>query len=219
VARWCSLVEEGSDKVHRLGRLRQLHHQLRAAGRALQGQPHLAPGLEQVRARPGVLQRPPPRGHTWSRGTGEDPHYADPLGARGQSVVRYAVPVTAGTTLDDVTVTAQLYYQAIPPSASTSPRRPSQVGSSWSPTQRRSESGPASRSRRAPLAAGLRRVAGASPLATAPFSTGEPAARRPFSVPARLRPGRLAPPRSRSCRRGGDPSAPRRARGSRRHRA
>ena len=52
---------------------------------------------------------------TWSRGTGDDPHYADPLGARGQSVVRYAVPVAAGTTLDGVIVTAQLYYQAIPP--------------------------------------------------------------------------------------------------------
>jgi hypothetical protein len=52
---------------------------------------------------------------TWSRGTGDDPHYADPAGARGQSVVRYAVPVPAGTTLDAVTVIAQLYYQAIPP--------------------------------------------------------------------------------------------------------
>jgi hypothetical protein len=52
---------------------------------------------------------------TWPQRTGDDPHYADPLGARGQSVVRYAVPVPAGTTAGGVTVTAQLYYQAIPP--------------------------------------------------------------------------------------------------------
>lgn len=52
---------------------------------------------------------------TWSRATGDDPYYADPLGARGQSVVRYVVPVAAGTTLDAISVTAQLYYQAMPP--------------------------------------------------------------------------------------------------------
>lgn len=52
---------------------------------------------------------------TWPKGTGDDPHYADPLGARGESVVRYAVPVPAGTTAEGVTVTAQLYYQAFPP--------------------------------------------------------------------------------------------------------
>jgi hypothetical protein len=52
---------------------------------------------------------------TWPQRTADDPHYADPLGARGESVVRYAVPVPAGTTAAGVTVTAQLYYQAIPP--------------------------------------------------------------------------------------------------------
>ncbi len=52
---------------------------------------------------------------TWPKGTGGDPHYADPLGARGESVVRYAVPVPAGTTAASVTVTAQLYYQAFAP--------------------------------------------------------------------------------------------------------
>jgi hypothetical protein len=52
---------------------------------------------------------------TWPKLTGDDPHFADPLGARGQSVVRYAVPVPAGTSPGSVTVTAQLYYQAIPP--------------------------------------------------------------------------------------------------------
>src|SRR6185295_9123420 len=52
---------------------------------------------------------------TWPVGTGGDPSYTDPNGARGQSVVRYAVAVPAGTTADSVTVTAQLYYQAMPP--------------------------------------------------------------------------------------------------------
>lgn len=56
-----------------------------------------------------------PLEETWSKGTGADPHYQDPLGAKGQAVVRYSVPLPAGKTLDDVTVTAQLYYQAIPP--------------------------------------------------------------------------------------------------------
>jgi hypothetical protein len=65
------------------------------------------PDLKELSGRP--LER------TWSERTGDDPHYADPLGARGQSVVRYAVPLPAGTKLDGLTVTAQLYYQAIPP--------------------------------------------------------------------------------------------------------
>jgi hypothetical protein len=52
---------------------------------------------------------------TWPKRTGDDPHYADPLGARGQSAVRYTVPVPAGTAPGGVTVTAQLYYQAMPP--------------------------------------------------------------------------------------------------------
>jgi hypothetical protein len=52
---------------------------------------------------------------TWSDGTGDDPHYQDPAGANGQSVVRYSVALPAGTKMDDVIVSAQLYYQAIPP--------------------------------------------------------------------------------------------------------
>ncbi len=44
-------------------RQRRLHHQLRAPGRPLQGQPHPAARLAQVRPRPGAAQRPPPRGH------------------------------------------------------------------------------------------------------------------------------------------------------------
>lgn len=56
-----------------------------------------------------------PLHETWSDGTGDDPHYQDPLGANGQSVVRYAVTLPAGTNPANVTVSAQLYYQAIPP--------------------------------------------------------------------------------------------------------
>jgi hypothetical protein len=47
--------------------------------------------------------------------TAEDPSYMDPLGALGRSVVRYRVPVPAGTTAEKLSVSAQLYYQAIPP--------------------------------------------------------------------------------------------------------
>lgn len=54
-----------------------------------------------------------PLKETWSDGTGDDPHYQDPLGANGQAVVRYSVVLPAGVSA--VTVTAQLYYQAIPP--------------------------------------------------------------------------------------------------------
>lgn len=56
-----------------------------------------------------------PLEETWPDLTGDDPHYSDPLGANGQSVVRYAVPLPAGTNPANVVVTAQLYYQAIPP--------------------------------------------------------------------------------------------------------
>jgi hypothetical protein len=56
-----------------------------------------------------------PLEETWSDATGEDPHYQDPLGANGQSVVRYSVQLPPGTDASQVTVTAQLYYQAIPP--------------------------------------------------------------------------------------------------------
>jgi hypothetical protein len=56
-----------------------------------------------------------PLEETWPDLVGDDPHYADPLGAKGQSVVRYQVTLPAGTTLANVNVSAQLYYQAIPP--------------------------------------------------------------------------------------------------------
>ncbi len=56
-----------------------------------------------------------PLKETWSDGTGDDPHYQDPLGANGQAVVRYSVPLPSGVSLSNVVVTAQLYYQAIPP--------------------------------------------------------------------------------------------------------
>ena len=56
-----------------------------------------------------------PLEETWSDRTGDDPYYADPFGSKGQSVVRYQITLPAGTKLEDVSVTAQLYYQAIPP--------------------------------------------------------------------------------------------------------
>jgi len=56
-----------------------------------------------------------PLEETWPDLTGDDPHYADPLGSKGQSVVRYAVALPAGVKLENVNVSAQLYYQAIPP--------------------------------------------------------------------------------------------------------
>lgn len=52
---------------------------------------------------------------TWPDATGDDPSYMDPQGASGRSIVRYSVPVPAGTNPANLTVTAQLYYQAIPP--------------------------------------------------------------------------------------------------------
>jgi hypothetical protein len=56
-----------------------------------------------------------PLEETWSDLTGDDPYYADPLGGQGQSVVRYRVTLPPGTKMEDVSVSAQLYYQAIPP--------------------------------------------------------------------------------------------------------
>jgi len=56
-----------------------------------------------------------PLQETWPDLVGDDPHYADPLGAQGKSVVRYSVALPAGTKLENVTISAQLYYQAIPP--------------------------------------------------------------------------------------------------------
>jgi len=56
-----------------------------------------------------------PLEETWADLVGDDPYYQDPLGSKGQSVVRYRVPLPPGTTLDNVVVSAQLYYQAIPP--------------------------------------------------------------------------------------------------------
>lgn len=65
------------------------------------------PDLEQFNGKP--LEE------TWPDLVGDDPTYADPLGANGQSIVRYRVALPAGTKLENVMVTAQLYYQAIPP--------------------------------------------------------------------------------------------------------
>ncbi|MCU1349850.1 MAG: cytochrome c family protein [Acidobacteria bacterium] len=56
-----------------------------------------------------------PLEETWADLVGDDPYYDDPLGGKGQSVVRYQVPLPPGTKLDKVIVSAQLYYQAIPP--------------------------------------------------------------------------------------------------------
>jgi hypothetical protein len=56
-----------------------------------------------------------PLHETWSDGTGADPHYQDPLGANGAAVVRYSVALPAGTTLANLTISTQLYYQALPP--------------------------------------------------------------------------------------------------------
>ena len=56
-----------------------------------------------------------PLEETWPDLIGDDPYYADPLGGKGQSVVRYKVPLPPGTKLENVMVAAQLYYQAIPP--------------------------------------------------------------------------------------------------------
>ena len=56
-----------------------------------------------------------PLEETWPDLVGDDPYYADPLGAQGKSVVRYSVALPAGTKFENVTVSAQLYYQAIPP--------------------------------------------------------------------------------------------------------
>ncbi len=48
-------------------------------------------------------------------GVGADAHYADPLGANGQSVIRYQVSLPAGTNTDALQISAKLYYQSIPP--------------------------------------------------------------------------------------------------------
>lgn len=48
-------------------------------------------------------------------GVGADAHYADPLGANGQSVVRYQVALPAGTDTDSLRISAKLYYQSVPP--------------------------------------------------------------------------------------------------------
>src|SRR5258707_801877 len=56
-----------------------------------------------------------PLEETRSDATGDDPHYQDPLGANGQSVVRYSIQLPPNTKVDGISVSAQLYYQAIPP--------------------------------------------------------------------------------------------------------
>ncbi|HEX7150274.1 MAG TPA: hypothetical protein VF618_02215 [Thermoanaerobaculia bacterium] len=48
-------------------------------------------------------------------GVGTDAHYADPLGAKGQAVVRYQVALPAGTDTSSLQIAAKLYYQSIPP--------------------------------------------------------------------------------------------------------
>jgi len=56
-----------------------------------------------------------PLEETWPDMTGDDPNYQDPDGALGRSVVRYVVPIPAGTNPATLTISAQLFYQAIPP--------------------------------------------------------------------------------------------------------
>ncbi|HET7436410.1 MAG TPA: hypothetical protein VFN10_16995, partial [Thermoanaerobaculia bacterium] len=56
-----------------------------------------------------------PLKETRSDGTGADANYMDPLGANGASVVRYQIALPAGTNTDDVTISAKLYYQTVPP--------------------------------------------------------------------------------------------------------
>lgn len=48
-------------------------------------------------------------------GVGADAHYADPLGANGQSIVRYQVPLPPGTDTSTLRISAKLYYQSVPP--------------------------------------------------------------------------------------------------------
>jgi hypothetical protein len=68
---------------------------------------HSGPDVKQFHGKP--LEE------TYSDLTGDDPYYTDASGGKGQSVVRYEVPLPPGANPDDVWVTAQLYYQAIPP--------------------------------------------------------------------------------------------------------
>jgi hypothetical protein len=48
-------------------------------------------------------------------GVGADPHYADPLGSNGRSVVRYRVTLPTGTDTGSLKIAAKLYYQSVPP--------------------------------------------------------------------------------------------------------
>lgn len=56
-----------------------------------------------------------PLEETHPDGVGMDPHYADPQGANGASVVRYQVALPAGTNTDTLQISAKLYYQTVPP--------------------------------------------------------------------------------------------------------
>lgn len=56
-----------------------------------------------------------PLEETHPDGVGADAHYADPLGAKGQSVVRYQFPLPSGVDPATVNVSAKLYYQSVPP--------------------------------------------------------------------------------------------------------
>jgi hypothetical protein len=56
-----------------------------------------------------------PLEETHPDGVGADAHYADPLGANGQSVVRYQIALPTGTDTGSLKVSAKLYYQSVPP--------------------------------------------------------------------------------------------------------
>jgi len=56
-----------------------------------------------------------PLQETHPEGVGADAHYADPLGANGQSVVRYQVALPAGSDTGSLQIAAKLYYQTVPP--------------------------------------------------------------------------------------------------------
>ena len=56
-----------------------------------------------------------PLQETHPDGVGMDAHYADPLGANGQSVVRYQIALPAGTDQQSLQISAKLFYQTVPP--------------------------------------------------------------------------------------------------------
>jgi hypothetical protein len=56
-----------------------------------------------------------PLEETWPDLTGDDPYYNETTGAAGASVVRYAIRLPKEAQGKKLSVSAQLYYQAIPP--------------------------------------------------------------------------------------------------------